>query len=269
MKKWLKKIGRHPILMVGSFGITLVALVVMVVLFFVSQSEGNLVYAINPVRTRIVTLGQTSGLEVRLRGIDLGPVDITATQIAIWNAGDASIRRYNILRTVEIYTDPSVRILEASIVSSSRDLDITDIALEESPDLWNKGVIPLSWNILERNDGASIQIMYLGTPDVEINVRGLIESSGEIEEVGQDIKIKSAAEQYKSSKPPWYIYVIIASMPVFATAMLIRDFRKDLVKKKRVGVAISIANSALLFGVAVYFLFSFLGKGTMKPPFGF
>ena len=116
MNSWTEKISKHPLVILASLAVTIIGLVVMIVLFFVSQTSRELVYAVNPVRTEVVTMGQATGLQIIHNGVDLGDVDITAAKIAIWNSGKESIRKENILKDIIIKTDPSVPILEVSIV---------------------------------------------------------------------------------------------------------------------------------------------------------
>ena len=101
---WLRRIAAHPLLILNTAICSVVALVVMTVIFFISQTERKLVYAVNPVQTSVVTQGQVTGLESRYNGKVLGDVDVTATQVAIWNSGDKSIKTEHILRDVFIYT---------------------------------------------------------------------------------------------------------------------------------------------------------------------
>ena len=268
---WMERVAKHPLIMLSSLGVAVVALLVMVLLFFISQDERELVYAINPIKTRVAIAGQATGLELLHQGVRLGSVDITAAQVAIWNSGDGSIKKENILKGVEISTNPPVRILEASIVKSSRDLEITHFGMLESRESMDQGKVSISWDILEKDDGASIQLIYLGLPEVDIKVEGLIEGVGEIKRVGPRVKIKTPAEQFESAKTPWWIIIALIIGVGATTLAVVKTFIIDIKRKKKhttfmiFGIFIILA-LWLLVGFSLWDIF---GKGPMEPPFGF
>ena len=265
---WLNKIGAHPAIVLATLILAVIAIVVTIVLFFISQTERELVYAVNPVKTRVVTMGQTTGLEVTHNRVELGEVDITAAQVAIWNSGDESIRKGNVLKEVVIYTKPSVRILEASVSNSSRELDILKFNLIESPELLKMGRVPVSWEILEKDDGASVQLIYLGPPEVEILVEGLIEGSGSVKRVGRDVKIKSPTEQVRSKEQSrWLIlyFLIVASFSLF---FMLRETINYWRESRKFSI-FTLIMSIFLIAMISLGIWGFMGQGPLGPPFGF
>ncbi|MDP2954592.1 MAG: hypothetical protein Q8O76_14915, partial [Chloroflexota bacterium] len=98
-----------------SLLLAVVGIVFGVFTYWTSQKERELVFTVNPVRTTVVSAGQATELEVLHRGKPVSGSDITAVQIAIWNAGKQSIRPENVLDGISIFTQPPVPILEASI----------------------------------------------------------------------------------------------------------------------------------------------------------
>ncbi len=157
-------------LLVGLAGIT-----VAVYFGLTSRRRRELRYSINSVRTRVVISGLATKLDILYDGDPLPDHDISAVQLAIWSDGKESIEPPDILggTPITIVTDPPVRILEATIRSQSRP-SIVGLTLPISAELQARGRIPLAWDILEKNDGASIQLMYLGGPEVQISVEGTI-----------------------------------------------------------------------------------------------
>lgn len=266
---WVDRIGKHPFIIFAGFVIAVIALIVMIVLFFISQTERELVYAVNPVKTKVVTMGQATGLEVIHNRVELGDVDITAAQVAIWNSGDESIRKENVLKEVVIYTKPSVRILEASISNYSRELDIIKFNIIEAPELLEIGKVPVSWSILETGDGATVQLIYLGSTDVQIFVEGLIEGCGDIKRVGREVKIKTPAEQFKSAKIGWWIYLMwVSFISVFSYSFgrdAYRAWKRKHIKLMFLNITICVV---VICGMSV-FLWYYLSKGPLEPPFGF
>ncbi len=61
---WLNKVAEHPLLVLACFVLAVVGIVVMIVLFFMAQTERELVYAVNPVETEVVSTGKATGLEI-------------------------------------------------------------------------------------------------------------------------------------------------------------------------------------------------------------
>ncbi len=260
--------SRQTLILIAGLVVAVVALIVMIVLFFVSQTERELVYAVNPVKTRIVTMGQATGLEISYKGLEIGDSDVTAAQVAIWNSGDESIRKENVLKEATIYTDPPSKILEAFIVNSNRELEITNFSLMASRELMENGKVAVSWNILEKDDGASIQLIYLGSPEVEIKVEGLIEGSGDIKRVGRELKIKTPAEQFKSAQTPWWVYLyfflVVAAMSYF----IVPDVYKSLKARQKSSI-FGILMMVIMWGFFGFSVWNFMSQGPMVPPFGF
>lgn len=135
----------------------------------------KLVYSINPVRTKVVTSGKASNLKVLYHDETFDNVDITAVQLAIWNAGDEGIESGDVLgdNPVTITTKPEARVLEAIIRNQPRK-DVVKFEIPESKDSWTLGKVPINWKILEQNDAVSLQLIYKGEPDVNIKVEGNI-----------------------------------------------------------------------------------------------
>src|SRR5205823_1030419 len=129
--------------------------VVLAIYFFIEgQRHRELLYLVHPAKAVIVKAGQLSRLSVNLDGKPLD-TDVTAAQIAFWNQGSESIRREHVLLPFTLRTQPPVPIIDATIRKTSR--DIVQIQLDKSG--LQRGELGLSWNILERNDGAIVQLI--------------------------------------------------------------------------------------------------------------
>lgn len=265
----MERLSRQTLILIAGLAVAVIALIVMIVLFFVSQTERELVYAVNPVKTRIVTTGQATGLEISYKGLEIGNSNVTAAQVAIWNSGDESIRKENVLKEVTIYTDPPSKILEALIVKSNRELEITNFSLLASSELMENGKLAVSWNILEKDDGASIQLIYLGSPEVEIKAEGLIEGSGEIKRVGREVKIKTPAEQFESAKIPWFIYLFLGVIAITVTYWGVTEAYKDFKRERKKSAVIDLSALVIYLSLVAFFFWYFIGRGPLTPPFGF
>jgi hypothetical protein len=123
----------------------------------------------DPAKAVIVKSGEISKLIVLH---DNKPVtrDITAVQITIWNRGNLSIRRDNVLEPIRIKTKDAP-ILEATIRKKTR--EVTGFAVDSNER--DKGQVSLSWTILEPGDGAVVQLIFAGNAQTEVLASGIVE----------------------------------------------------------------------------------------------
>jgi len=184
---------------VGFIGTVASVLGVLLAAYFFLEGKENhqLTYYVNPSKAIVVKSGQASNLAVSFNGKIIN-TDITAAQIILWNQGKLSIKTDDILKPIVIYTENNVPILEATIRKSSRDVTQLSLNTEEI----QKGLLTVSWSILEQNDGGIIQLIYAGGPEVNIYARGVIEGQREI------IQLKSVASSpspFRWSNILWYV----------------------------------------------------------------
>lgn len=259
---WGRRIAANPWVGLGGLVAAAISIIVAVVLYSTAQTERELVYAVNPIYTKVVTAGQTTTLEILHNGVQLGDVDITAVQIAIWNSGKESIRQENVLEDVVIHTDPPVPILEASIRKLSR--EVTEFTVLSSPELLAAGVVPVSWRILENNDGASIQLIYIGSEEIDVSVQGVIEGIHEVKRVEPGVKIKTPLQQVRDEQRLRWIFIaltIVTGIGVVFTSFLFFS------RKMRSGFIIIVFVYSL--GFFGFILWNLLSKVGSWPPFGF
>ena len=129
----------------------------------------DLVANLNPSSTAIVKAGLPSKFTLAYDGT---PVvgDVTAAQVELWNAGNSPIKAENILAPISVVFDGAV-ILEATIRRTAR--DVSHFAVDSTSA--SKGKLGLSWSILEHFDGAVLQVIYAGKPDLLPRIEGTIE----------------------------------------------------------------------------------------------
>jgi hypothetical protein len=170
---------KRIILLLAIFGV--LATIWGICLAYSSIEKRDLVYAVNPIPS-IVVSGQTChvhGIAVSYGGEELGCVDITIAQIAILNKGKKSIEQADFLQDgVYIQTFPASKVLDAQVVKVSRKQ--TEFKVIAPSDSWEDGRVPLNWRILEENDGAVIQLIYLGSPEVELSLIANIEEISKV-----------------------------------------------------------------------------------------
>lgn len=96
---------------------------------------------------------------------------VMAVQVAIWNNGAEPIHQDDILEPIYLLLDPPGEVLEARTRETAREVSRFDIGKEG----WKEGKVPLSWKILERGDGAVVQIIYTAEKGVDIRLKGTVE----------------------------------------------------------------------------------------------
>ena len=229
----------------------------------INKNSIECLYVVNPIRTKIVTTENTSELVVLYHGKNLGSTNITAIQVAIWNSGDVNLKQGeggNVIGDVVITIDPSAKLLAANITKNEINPKITKLIIDNSPDNLISGKIPVHWNILQKGNGVSVQLVFEGNPDAEINVEGYIEYFGEIKELKYEEPVK------------WQFFLfsgISILFILFSTTLVINSFLGDL-------------PSLVIYIIVIIFVIVFLGFGvnnfidsitsvssSFGPPFGF
>jgi len=160
-----------------GFGLGIAASLVAAVVFYVlveSKSRDLSLY-INPTKTTIVRSEQTSDLHVLYKGQSVSS-DVTALQMAVWNAGKEPIRSEHILAPIVLSTSPRTPILEARIRHVSRSV----VGIQLDTGRLADGILPLSWKILEHNDGATIQLIVAGSDKITASIKGVVEGQRQL-----------------------------------------------------------------------------------------
>lgn len=176
---------RHPVITIGSALASIVSVPLAFYFYFASIRYPALTYYFHPVRSSIVSAGAPTALSVSYEGVQLKG-SVFVVQCAIWNEGDAPIRREDILEKVRLRGGSGVRILEATIRQRTR--EVTGISLNTSSA--DSGELGIDWDILERNDGAALQVVYEGPVDATFGISGVV--------VGQ----KSLRERVATDRSP-------------------------------------------------------------------
>lgn len=185
LKTRLRDFFSNPLIgILGSIA-SIISLFLAFYFYDAAREFPNLVYYISPSKSTIVKAGQSTNISVLYEKQEIRS-DISAAQIAIWNKGTQSIKMINVLDSVILAVENNCPILEASIRKTSRNV----VALQIDNKDAQKGRIGISWNILEKNDGGILQIIYAGTPNVNIQLLGIIEKQGNINELNYDTKKK-------------------------------------------------------------------------------
>ena len=210
----------------------------------------------------MVKSGTASSLSANFNGKAI-TTDITATQIAIWNAGRMPIKRADVLKPVIITLPVAVPILEASLRKVSR--DVTNVTLDETAPARNQ--VGVQFDILERNDGCVIQLIYAGLPDAPITVSGVIIGQHGPQELRYAGSISSPADQYVKSQRSnrnvgWF--AICAGSLFTVLIPFVWHTRRRRTPATWVD-RFTFIMPVILIAIGIFLLSS----GTPEPPFGF
>ncbi|MBK9240910.1 MAG: hypothetical protein IPL75_11745 [Acidobacteria bacterium] len=256
---------RRPEVGIAGSVASIISIGLSVYFFLASSETPELTYFVHPVKAAVVRTGQASGLSVQFDGQVLRS-DITATQIAFWNAGRRPIRGSAILSPLVIRTGNGERILEARIRKTSR--DVAGVVLDSSR--MASGEVEIRWSILEQNDGGVLQLVYAGNEAVELEARAVLEGQPQLVQLEYARQISTPDEQYsrrltwQGQLPTYMMGGIGAVMTVMGPWMILRKRRRG--QKMRPSDWFTFLQGPIMIAMAIWFLVS---EGAPGPPFGF
>src|SRR2546427_3066211 len=130
-------------------------------------------FLIDPVRATIIDSSgpKLSDLSVLYRGKTVGDRSVTAVRVYFWNAGRMPIRKSDVLKPIECIFSDGAEVLDYRLLRSSR--NITGIRL--SPGLGSPNDrLAIDFDILEKDDGGAIQVIYAGPQGAAIHFDGVL-----------------------------------------------------------------------------------------------
>jgi len=175
-RSWRVKISgflNHQWVLLFIGAIISIPISILITVWFLERPDIR--FAINP--TRSVIAKQGSAFQVSFFG-SLVTNDVSALQFQIWNKGRKAIKRTEILKPVKIQLHAPVHFIETSIRNVTRP-EIVNFTFKNSN---QPNAIEFSWDILEQNDGAIIQVIYDGPTSVPVSVEGVLEGQKAIEQ---------------------------------------------------------------------------------------
>lgn len=264
----LNKVLSNPFVTVM---LSVVSIILAIAFFQVSIQKRELCYFVSPAKSIIVKSGQTSNLNVTMDGNAI-KTDVTSAQIAFWNEGKEPIRQGiqcdDVRSDFKIKVAGNRKILDSDIIKKSR--SIVSLKIDDSAK--EKGEVTVKWDILEKNDGGVIQIMYAGGPEVEIFAEGII--------VGQKI-IKNLGDKDKDASSLLFmliilIFVLLYFMEIQMKYKTIIECEDEENKQRLLLEAkskIFCVKTTIFFttlGIIIIFLvYVYRFQGNTAPPFGF
>jgi hypothetical protein len=149
-----------------------ISLALAIYFHYQSVQERVPMFYVSPTRARIVdtSIPAPPQMQVLYKGKNLN-ANVSAATVYFWNDGKLPIKAEDVLEPLKIEVDPACEIIDARILKVSR--AVTRFAKGEVSDT-AKNVLPISFGILERNDGGAVQIIYSGRPDTTVSIAGTV-----------------------------------------------------------------------------------------------
>ncbi|MEX2310494.1 MAG: hypothetical protein WD738_23200 [Pirellulales bacterium] len=110
-------------------------------------------------------------VEVKFRGYGQQIKALTVTKIAFWNAGTETIRRQDVVKDdpITIQAKDGIVFLSAGVIESVSPLNKIDCKVNQ-----DRSVVTITFEYLDRGQGANIQIFHTGSASDDITVEGTI-----------------------------------------------------------------------------------------------
>jgi hypothetical protein len=171
---------RHPVVGVMELVIGLIGIMLAVLFYLGSRVERKPYYHIEPTRNVIVNRELAVGqqLTVLLGGQSLSANNVTAMQCHFWNGGRATIRPENVLQPIKLVLGNGAEILEVAAIRQTRPEVVKfRVSSDQGPEGKRTNSATVTFSILERNDGATLQVVYVGGPGVSASFQGTVEGA--------------------------------------------------------------------------------------------
>jgi hypothetical protein len=252
----LRRFFSNPLVGVAGSIASIIGLALAIYFFIESQRNRELLYMVHPAKAVIVKSGQLSRLAVTIDGNAI-TADLTAAQIAFWNQGKEPIRKEHVLHAFTLRTDPKTPIIDATLRKKSR--DVVHIELDKSR--IKDGELMVSWNIMERDDGGIVQLIFAGDANTNIRASAVIEGQPVIRRLDTTITESTTEGYTKRTRITWWTTTAVWAMILSFIAWLLFDVYRGRMPSRHIWIIVGL-QLALATTVTFFFL-------EPAPPFGF
>lgn len=166
----LQWFSQHPLVGLLSAVTGVVGTILTVWFYVLSIPTRDLVLLEPAVRSVFVNRDAPAVLRVLVHDQEIKEQDVFAVQVAVWNNGNQSIRPENVLEPVMLKAPQGSRIINAQILRNTRGVCGVAAHIEQEGQSAR-----VDWRILERNDGAIVQLVLVGDRDAALTASGTIE----------------------------------------------------------------------------------------------
>lgn len=246
----------HPFTLAGWL-VAGVSIALAAYFYSEAQDSPQLSYTVKPIRGVVVRSGRSSKMAVRYDDRPIG-TDVTAAQVVLWNEGRRAVKRADILKPIAFHIEGDAAILEASILKCTRDVVHPTLNTDDI----RASVTTLTWDILERGDGCTVQLLYEGHPDIDIYVDGAVEGQKSINSIQAPegpIYRREFNRPLRKDFEAFTTFLIVAEVIMIPMIVLARDMWP--IWARLAVILFLLCNAGVLFHHLLY--------GYVEPPFGF
>lgn len=159
-------------------------------LYYASLQKPCITYYVSPVRGVMFQKQADSGLAVSFKGLPIDS-DVSITQIYIWNAGEKPVKPEDVRQPVMVKLNGDGKILDVKVRKATDESTGFKASPKPANELSFQTFGPavetfndfgVEWKILERGEGANVQVTYVGEKDAKFSVSGKVIGQGPIEQ---------------------------------------------------------------------------------------
>lgn len=167
----VENLGNSPVIMLSGFIIGAVALVGMIIIWYISKKEKKPVYTIGSHNLIQDFSSKLSNLVIHYN--DENVKNLTVSKISFWNEGRDTINYADIapVKPIIIASNEGIKILEISIIYSIEPANRFQLIEIERYKQYN-----LTFDYVDKNQGVVIQVVHDGKGD-NIKLTGLIKGT--------------------------------------------------------------------------------------------
>jgi hypothetical protein len=201
---------------IGAVG-TIIGLALTVYFYQLSNIKPQLTFAVHPLKTELRRPDFDKELGFIYAGKPIESESITSVQVAIWNAGNRSIRDSDVLEPIRLVMPEGSAILTVRVKKTTRQICGFD-CVDDRED-YKSGICRLKWRILEPSDGAVLQIIYAGNASHNPRLEGTVEGQRNgvvVERFDLALDRESAAPSIITL--PLLLWILV---PLFAVCLLL------------------------------------------------
>jgi hypothetical protein len=215
----LHRFVNNPWVAFSGWAVGILSIVLSIALYVWTIERSDIAYATSPTRTAIVKAGVASELRVTHRNKSLTS-DVSSLTFAIWNEGRKPIRSDAILAPFWLTLAKNSPILEARLKKKSRALTGIQLDTRQAAE----GRLGITWTILEQGDGAVIDVIYAGAPNVDFRVTGTVVGQRAPREINPIQKISRSRWEYYSFGILFsVIALVVCGLSVICGAFVVRS----------------------------------------------
>lgn len=146
-------------------------------IYFHNQSRNiqELIFFESPNKSVLVDIKDSTGLVVAVAG-EKDITSLISTNIAIWNNGNKTIKKNNILKPIKLILPQDVKVVGNIKVKKNRD----EFNFKATKSTKYNNIISIEWDFLKQGDGALIQLFHTGSTLIQTKIIGELDEQKEI-----------------------------------------------------------------------------------------